>query len=425
MLSEKGAADVLPSVELLIAYHKVAKRTHRSFAPSDFSNYFSERPTERRVFAFSVRGADFGFEGAISGRLDIEPFFIGPALHVRLKPIVAEYYKSGSLIDFGGAEAERHHKYASEPRTLIAGVRLRRGDIEIETEESADDRNGQVFVASLETRDVSDLWLDVDVAYFDKRYELTYPLYFGPFARAERIERGKVSAAEQIAAAAPDDPNALVALARAQREYGEPEAAWSSFAAALERDPALFDLWFEAADMFAAAGMPQRAVAVLERALQASPGDPDLTFALGAHAYDAGDYPLAARAFGALTAASPGDSEARTWEANALFLQGEWAAAADAFAALSDELQSPWIAMRRLIATAEAGGKPVNDFSAFDTTRAAMGEIEKRPCDNDFYEGFRARLSDQEELAAAAFARARASCAYGSFERRTIAELTE
>jgi hypothetical protein len=422
ILSEKGAANILPSAELLVAYHKVAKRAQRIFEPSTSSSYFSERPAEGRAFAFSVQGAGFGFEGAITGRLDIEPFFIGPVLHIRLKPRVAESYKSGSLIDFGGPEAERHHGYGSEPRTLISGVRVRRGSVEIETEPS-EDRNGPVFVARLDARDLRDLWVDVDLGYFDKRQQLTYPLYFGPFAAAERIRRAQVSAAEALAAASPDDPNSQIALARAQRASGEPEKAWTSFAAALERDPALFDLWFEAADMFAAAGMPGRAVEVLDRALQSHPGDPDLSFALGAHAYDAGDYTRAARAFGALTAASPEDSEARMWLANALFLQGDWSGAAEAFAALPADSQSPWIAMRRLIAAAEANGPPLADVSAFDTTRSAMAEIEQRVCDDDFYGAYRARLTQQDEAAVAGFDRARSSCAYGSFERRVIAEL--
>jgi tetratricopeptide (TPR) repeat protein len=415
--ADKNAAEHLPSADLLLAYHKVAKRAHRVIS-------YSEHAVEGRSFVVSTRDQGLDFNGAISGRLDIDPYWIGSALNLRITLDLEQFLESGNFIPAYGAAVDRHVEYVSRPRTLIDGVHLRRGGAPIAIEELDDDSDGYVFRANLGDRALSDLWVDVDIAYFDQRYQLTFPLYFGPFAAKQNVMRGKVRAAETMAAATPEDVNALIILARAQRDFGDPTAAWASYNAALTLNPELFDLWFETGDMFAESGLPEQAVDVLEQGLELHPGDPDLTFALGSHAYEAGDYPRAAIAFGELVAASPDDSEARLWQANSLLLQRNWAGAAEAYALLPAGQWSPWIAMRSQIAKAEGSGGTLTDFSDFDATNAAMGEANKRHCDDDIYQAFRAQFSGAQDQAKSAFDRARLSCAYGSFERRLITEIS-
>jgi hypothetical protein len=439
LLAERNAAQVLPSVELLLAYHKVATRASWVGDPTDDGRMIGNVTDWQRPFLVKIpSGEKYG--GAISGRLDFHPAFVNNELRLRFElPHFGFYHEYCSLAAMIGANnCDRsywqHHAVVQDARGLVTGVRLIRGEETIALQERPHDKPDQlIYAGELGGRDLSDLRVEVDLALGEERRSFSFALYSSDFAKWQRIADSQLAAARAAAGSAPNDVAALMTLAESTRLVGDLDGAWQAYARVLAVDPGITNLWFDGAAMFEEAGLAERAVAVFEEAAAARPDDLDIRFSLGVTAYNASDFPRAARAFGRVVEAAPDDHEARLWHGHALFLSHEWAGAAAAYAALPEDRRTPQVALLQMIAGAEAAGGATSDLAAYEAGIERMrppaegGEQPKalEPCQVDFYGGYRHRFSGQADEAKAAFERAHSSCALGTIEHRAVSMILQ
>ena len=439
LLAEKNTAAILPAPDLLLAYARVATRASWIEDLTDYDRMIGNSIEWQRPFALKQPSTQDHYGGAVMGRLEFRPAFIEDELRLRLDlPRHAFYHEYCTLAATIATNCNLAlwliHPAMNDPKLLVTGIRLVRGDSEIPLtlRPSANpDPDQLIYAAAIPGRDLTDLRAEITLTLGEDRRTFTFTLYDGPLAWRERRAGSTIAAARDAVAAHRDDVSALRALGEAERSAGHLEAAWAAWQQVLARDPAAGDLWHEASNMFAQAGLMERAAAVYEAATAANPADMNLRFSLASMQYQAGQYGAAATSYGAVIAAAPEDHEARLWLGHAQFLAKEWAGAAANYGALPANMRSIQIDLLALVAATEAAGATLADPAAFDAMLQKLrpppeGETASPdPCHGDFYGGYRLRFIGDGAGAKTAFNRARAACRSDSLEGRALAAMSE
>jgi len=146
------------------------------------------------------------------------------------------------------------------------------------------------------------------------------------FAFEKSGERVKARALyDDILAAIPGHPGALLCIARQQRLEGDADAARTNLERALEgaRTMALptVEILLELADLHRASGAGDAARTAYAQALEAAPGTPAASVGLGNVAFDAGDYRAAERHYRDAIAQAPAGM---AWIGLAFALEAQW-----------------------------------------------------------------------------------------------------
>jgi tetratricopeptide (TPR) repeat protein len=443
LFAEKDAAAKLPDSALVLAYRKVANRASWTLDLKWRNGYISNFVEGHRPFVIRAAGTEERYGGGLSGRLDVQPHFVGNELRLTVaiprESYYADYCSWAAQIATGcNRSAWLHHEFVISGGKLIESVRLRRGDETIAmTELPGPAADRYLFTADLGSRELAGVQAEIDLALRDQRLTFAFPLFYGEFAKQQRLQSARIAELETRLAAAPSDVPLRLELARALQAHGDVDGAWRHYAALLAEDPSQLDLWFAGSDMYAAAAMPARSAELLQEALAINPDNIDLMFTLGAMTYFAGDYAEAKRRFRAVVDRAPDDMEARSWEAYAAFLSEDWASVNDAYGAIPEAHLDPKTRLLSLIAMAKgADGKL--DFAQFDEQQKALVATPSGPssgatilgtsgvpigdlmqtCYADFYGAYRLEFESKASESQAAFDRAAQFCPKTSFEHR-------
>lgn len=382
--------DAFPGREAYLAAHRVLSRCYTM-------PYHPYRDgVERRPFIL----AQWAENCVIDGVLELRPRVTNKTLHVNLRPVLATYYTSGTLAGIGdpGAGGYPYDPYlANGAARLLGAVRLLRGGRRIDLRDPSRLSDGSwEYAIEMDSADLSDSWLQVDISFFDQTVPLTFDLFASDYALWRRGYEALVPAAKDRTEAAPKDARAWLAYARALRDAGRIDDAGSAFQQAIALNPGDKAAWGQALQSYADAFMGPQALQVARAAVLRMAGDVEVETWLAQHLFAEGDFAGAAIEYAkALTLGA--DDSAAVMRAASLYLAGDRVAAGtQARAACGGEWASRAIAIWYL--SARTAGTPDADAAtealadAYEgatdpATKLSLGFLLGRSDWRSFYQG--------------------------------------
>lgn len=425
-LADGKAGDYVPHADLFLAYHLIARRTCKP----DMCAFALINPSNP--------------PGALTAVVAVRSEFVEERLRVGLSFDLGAY-TGGDLATMMDPPTRSFRNYlATRGKALVGKVQVQRGDEVIALVEAGTDSRGDfVYEAALGERDLSDLYLHVELQIFDQIWPLDFALFANDYAKSLRRGITRAARAEQVAKANADDAGAWIAWGDALQDIGRLTAAREKYEHVLSRKPEDVSLWFAVSDMFSSRKLYGEAREVIERAAAANPENPDMLLELANLSYREGAYGEAAEAYAKLSAVEPNDPRWKWWQATNRFLAGEYGEASKFFRSASTDYQAGRTAVLRFLSARLAGSDDAAEAEAklkalheaqMETVEGllygvlvnaiplelAMEAVEGSDelCRANVYVGYRHLLAGEAEPARKRFSAALDGCRANRFEHR-------
>ena len=198
--------------------------------------------------------------GALSVVVDVLPEFVEGKLRIGLRFDLADYLKGGFIF-----QTEKNFKpfIQSRGKALVHKIYLERGEEVVPlTEAGVKGRGTLVYEAVLKERDFNDLYLHVQLKFFDQTWPLDFALFAGDYARSYRRAAARVAGAEEACKTRPKDDEAWIDWGNALITTGHVKAAQEKYEKARRLKPDSVEAYFGLGLAYAKLGSRKKALAV-------------------------------------------------------------------------------------------------------------------------------------------------------------------
>jgi tetratricopeptide (TPR) repeat protein len=347
LVAEIGAGKKPLQYDLYMAAHKVGTG---GFQPFD---EIYPLGADHRPYVLSDEGLeghdDFG--GGISGVADLVTELSDQTLRIRVR--LRQYATYNEIGTLAGIISRDHNlemwtfqKYMHDGgRPLIAAVNVRHRGRTLDAIDTGRVEDGwMVYEATLDRPDVAETYVDLNMAFFNDRFTLIYPIFGGENGRRMLVRQQMAD----VAARAGGDAAGRLQAARDLAQAGRVTDALAAYRKALG-PRASVDLWHEVADMLTAVRRFDDAAVLLAEATAGNPRDLDLQRQRAQVLFLAGKYDEVTRIVSA--AAMTADDTMRYVAAVSLILGGQNEEAIRMLGLISPTFAVPRVLALRYLAT--------------------------------------------------------------------------
>jgi tetratricopeptide (TPR) repeat protein len=374
LLTAKGDAGKAWPLDVYRAYHAVASHANGAF-PTFPIRVASD--ADRRPYVMGRTKQPGTYDSVVNGIAYLRPELVDSKLrlHLKLEQVIgySAHFQMFGQDDLGGQyrPSDGGQRYfIDRGRALVEAIKVWRKDTATAATPAGIDADGDlVYEMDAGSSGVEGMIVELDLAYFDDRRQLVFPIYGGDYS--VRVRR---------AAALAEGAQGL-ALARVEAARGRVTAAADAYRKLLEPQPSEPALWLEAADLQWRMENYGAAAEVLRSGLTATKGDGDVLKTLADAEFLAGSYRESAAHFDELVKRVPDDPNFRVWLGLVRLLSDDLAGAEQALASLPAASQTRLVAQLRLLIAEwgpEAGRAAARErYAAYAATQKGKPEEAK------------------------------------------------
>lgn len=198
--------------------------------------------------------------GALSVVVNVLPEFVEGKLRIGLRFDLADHLEAGFIF-----QTEKNFKpfIQSRGKALVHKIYLERGEEVVPlTEAGVKGRGTLVYEAALKEQDFNDLYLHVQLKFFDQTWPLDFALFAGDYARSYRRAAARVAGAEEACKTRPKDDEAWIDWGNALITTGRVKAAQEKYEKARRLKPDSAEAYFGLGLAYAKLGSRKKALAV-------------------------------------------------------------------------------------------------------------------------------------------------------------------